>query len=555
MPDDAELLRRYVDDRSEAAFAELVERHFGLVYAAALRQLGGSAHRAQDVAQTVFIDLARKARPLARRAELGGWLYTSTHFAAAKLKRGQQRRQHREQEAHLMHLTSSAAPFDLDWDRLRPVLDDAMHGLGENDREAILLRFFQGRRFADVGRRFGLSEDGARMRVERALDKLRTLLAQRGITSTTAALTIALASPALTGAPAGLAATVATAALSGSAMAGGSVAAGTALFMSKKTLLVSTVALLAIGTVAFQFNRAREAGAAARAEIDRLQAGLRAAQQRAVMAEQQTAALRSEVSTMRSDQAKATLASTTRPPSAQGAIVFSAVSAAGGSTPSGMTLKEAFSTSFAALFRQLGWTAEQRAQFVALMVEVKEHGSELFRAALAAGTTPDREFARQVYAQTDQEREAKLRAAFGDATFQAFQHFEATRSLRWVTEQLVGRLFDSDTPLQPVQADQLVAVMASNARNSTGKIDLLAMNNDAVLTQAQGKTKNTHVIVERIVTDIDSIVKQVRFDGWQATAQGEREVKQALRRTLLKYKLHTDQELFDKAYGYIRQYY
>lgn len=69
------------------------------------------------------------------------------------------------------------------------------------------------------------------------------------------------------------------------------------------------------------------------------------------------------------------------------------------------------------------------------------------------------------------------------------------------------------------------------------------------------KGRHTHVIVERIVADIDAIVKQVRFDGWQATAQGEREVKQALRRALLKFKLHTDQELFDKAYGYIRQYY
>ncbi len=69
------------------------------------------------------------------------------------------------------------------------------------------------------------------------------------------------------------------------------------------------------------------------------------------------------------------------------------------------------------------------------------------------------------------------------------------------------------------------------------------------------KSKNTHVIVERIVDGIDGIVRQVRFDGWQTTTQGEREVQQALRRSLLKYKLHTDQELFDKAYGYIRQYY
>ena len=69
------------------------------------------------------------------------------------------------------------------------------------------------------------------------------------------------------------------------------------------------------------------------------------------------------------------------------------------------------------------------------------------------------------------------------------------------------------------------------------------------------KSKNTHVIVERIVFDIDAIVRQVRFDGWQTTTQGEREVQQALRRALLKYKLHNDQELFEKAYGYIRQYY
>ena len=71
----------------------------------------------------------------------------------------------------------------------------------------------------------------------------------------------------------------------------------------------------------------------------------------------------------------------------------------------------------------------------------------------------------------------------------------------------------------------------------------------------EAKNKNTHLIVERIVDDIDRIVKAVRFDGWKATTQGERTVQKELRRTLLKYKLHTDQDLFDKAYGYIRQYY
>lgn len=79
----------------------------------------------------------------------------------------------------------------------------------------------------------------------------------------------------------------------------------------------------------------------------------------------------------------------------------------------------------------------------------------------------------------------------------------------------------------------------------------------AALTELFEAAKNaeTPIIVERIVNDIDEIVRYVRFDGWQSTHAGEREVKMALRSTLFRYRLHQDQELFDKAYGYIRQYY
>jgi type I restriction enzyme R subunit len=79
----------------------------------------------------------------------------------------------------------------------------------------------------------------------------------------------------------------------------------------------------------------------------------------------------------------------------------------------------------------------------------------------------------------------------------------------------------------------------------------------AALTELFEEVRNedTPIIVERVVNDIDEIVRLVRFDGWQDTHAGEREVKKALRKTLFKYKLHQDQELFDKAYGYIRQYY
>src|SRR5258705_8745723 len=106
---DPELLERYLDQNSDAAFAELVRRHFDLVYAAATRQLAGDAELARDVAQTVFADLAKKARSLTNRASLAGWLYTSTHFAAAKVVRGERRRRDREQTALAIQETSSDA--------------------------------------------------------------------------------------------------------------------------------------------------------------------------------------------------------------------------------------------------------------------------------------------------------------------------------------------------------------------------------------------------------------------------------------------------------------
>src|SRR4051812_47613149 len=103
MPDDAELLRRYAEENFEPAFTELVQRHLGLVYSAALRQVGGDAHHAEDVTQTVFSTLARKAASVARHPVLVGWLYTATHHAAAKVRRAEGRRSVREHEAHLMH--------------------------------------------------------------------------------------------------------------------------------------------------------------------------------------------------------------------------------------------------------------------------------------------------------------------------------------------------------------------------------------------------------------------------------------------------------------------
>jgi len=251
MRDDAELLREYAENGSEEAFAELVRRHLGLVYQSALRQVGGDAHLAQDVAQSVFADLARKAGSLGERKVLAGWLYTSARYAAVQAVRSEQRRRKREDAVMNLNEQASADGEAEEWERLRPVIDDALHALGERDREAVLLRFFEGRAFTEVGAKLAVSEDAARMRVERAVEKLRGLLVRRGVTSTSAALAVALGGNAMGAVPAGLAVSVTGAVLTGSAAATAG-AVGWATFMGMTKLQIGLAGvILAGGTAGF----------------------------------------------------------------------------------------------------------------------------------------------------------------------------------------------------------------------------------------------------------------------------------------------------------------
>ncbi len=244
MSGDHQLLRRYADEGSEAAFAELVSKYVNLVYSAALRRAGGDTHLAQDVAQLVFADLARKAGSLSPEVVLAGWLHRATRFAVAQVIRSERRRQCREQEAVAMNTSESGS----DWEQIRPLLDEALDELSAADRDALILRFMEQRSFSEVGRALGSNEEATRKRVSRALEKLRELMVRRGVTTTAAALSTAVTVNAVETVPAGLAATLTTASLASAGT--GTATTLTALKFMAATKLKLGLSVFAIASAA-----------------------------------------------------------------------------------------------------------------------------------------------------------------------------------------------------------------------------------------------------------------------------------------------------------------
>jgi RNA polymerase sigma factor (sigma-70 family) len=216
---DWELLQAYAKNRSETAFAELVRRHLNWVYSAALRQVRDS-HLAEDVTQAVFVLLARKAGSLRPATILSGWLFRTTRFVSSRALRTEYRRKAREQTAVTMSSTTSSADNEILWNQLTPHLDQAVAALSQADRTAILLRFYEKKPLREVGERLGLSEEAAKKRVSRAIEKLRDLIARRGVVFGGAGLAVALAEKSVQAAPSTLSVTVlkaATASVSTSA--------------------------------------------------------------------------------------------------------------------------------------------------------------------------------------------------------------------------------------------------------------------------------------------------------------------------------------------------
>jgi len=251
-PDDHELLGEYDRSESEPAFATLVARYVNLVYSAALR-FTGNPHHAEEITQAVFVILARKAGGLRRGVVLSGWLYQTARLTAANFVKGEIRRQQREQEAYMQSTLNEPDPVA--WEQIAPLLEEAMGGLGETDRNAVVLRYFENRSVEEVGARLKLNTSAAQKRVARALDKLRKFLTQRGLAISGAALAGAVSTNSVHAAPAAVAKSVTALALAKGAAASGSTLTlinGALKLMAwtktKIAIVAGVAALLAAGT-------------------------------------------------------------------------------------------------------------------------------------------------------------------------------------------------------------------------------------------------------------------------------------------------------------------
>jgi RNA polymerase sigma factor (sigma-70 family) len=260
--DDSALLREYATERSETAFASLVQRHIHFVYSSALRQVR-DAHLAEEVTQAVFIILARKAGRIRQGTVLAGWFFNTARFVAAAELRAAARRRKHEQEAG-MESSLHQSTTDASWEQIAPFLDEGLAQLSEKDRQAVLLRFFEDKSFLEVGAELGANEDAARMRVNRALKSLRGFFSKRGLTLSIATLTAVLSANAIQAAPAGLVAAVtAHAALQGAAGTTSTAALVKAALKLmawaklKTGVLVSLGILLAAGTATIALPQTR----------------------------------------------------------------------------------------------------------------------------------------------------------------------------------------------------------------------------------------------------------------------------------------------------------
>ena len=526
MLNDSELLHHYTADHSEDAFAALVQRYLNLVYFAALRRTNGDAPLAQDVTQQVFAALAGHATALRHHTVLTGWLYVTTRHAAANAMRAELRRLRREQEAQAMQETSPSPDQSADWNHLRPQLDHALDALNERDRMAVLLRFFENRPFAEIGATLRVSEDTARVRVARALDKLRAVLVRRGITSTAAALGVILANQSAIAVPPGLAASVTGFVLTNPlAASAGSTAAAFNLwhFMSSTKIVIAAASVavgLALSSALYERHEAHRAQAAL-AVAGQENAGLHDRLQReATQIEETERKLRADEALVASLQQNADEAA--RKAATQAAQVATArqarlpdksVTDIIRTSPEYVALyiqyfRNDLRLKYGPLYHQLGFSPEQISEFEAALVEQKEAIGDVFNATRSQGLAYNDPVLAKLIAPAQQDAEEKLKTVLGEAGEIEFKAYKKTFNARPSVDALAAALYYTEAPLTAQQADQLVQLVAAN----TGKGSVTAT----------GDTNYAPIDWDKVTMQARTILSSTQLEGLQVVADNQR---------------------------------
>lgn len=374
----------------------------------------------------------------------------------------------------------SADDGDAEWARLQTVLDAAMDELGERDREAVLLRYFEERPFAEIGAALCVSDDAARMRVERALEKLRAVLVRRGVTSTGAALGVVLANQAVGAAPAGLAGTVAVAATAAGVVGSGGPLLGILTFMSTGKIAVSVAivcAAVGVGIAVYQAGEVTRANAevvalqrqrseaeakaaALAAKVRENEASARAAAERAAVLEGQLAAAKKTVVGAPANAAPAA------PRASASSVPWNSPGYARAYVEkyrAGLGLR------YGPLYRALGLSPEQIAKFEATLTEGQQGVVDVWTEASKQGlpmggnSASSTSVARMTSGPLGI-MENGLKELLGEAGFENYKQFDKARGSRELITSLAGGLYSSAAPLTPAQGESLAAALANNTR-------------------------------------------------------------------------------------------
>ena len=477
METDAALLSRYVRERAQDAFAELTRRRIDAVYSMALRRVGGDAHLAQDVTQEVFVALARQAIPLACHPELLGWLFTTTRNITASVVRRERRRKAHEQETQRMQEVLAKGPPEPDWTAVAPLLEDALDELSDSDRTAILLRFFGRHTFAEIGATLQLTEDAARKRVDRGLDRLHARLARSGMVSSGAALGVILASHAVGAAPTGLATAVTGAALTAPAAVLTTASGVIGIIQSTKlTLGVGLVMVAALSTAVYEIAVCRTSETALafeRAATDAAFAHWRAAEADAQNAERDIAdftrhleSARAHIAIAASPAVTGPSATAVAPREASAAAMIAAGNAFLARHPEVkralVDLRRAgVNRDYAPFFKSLALPPAQLEELKTLLMNLGDqftgpYGPNGAFVDLRAGDISRTEVL------------DRLHAFLGDDGFRQFEGFLRTVEPRRLTAKVTSALALSEAPLTTDQANRLVGVLADNRSDGFG---------------------------------------------------------------------------------------